>query len=213
MIWFFPSSELDFSILSSRFYDLRSFFWKLFSNFVHMSFEVLLLVFLNFTMLFASFGVGGSRACVRHVLPTSSDVGQCRFQSVSTLYRLEVGRWKFVFSMFGSDWFCTLLGRLVHGSIGDGLFLFPSGSMLLLRVEGRIKLWLCKQPFLRWRMLIWMWRRLFLGLRRLERPFLYGCQRLLIPWDRGWWLIPGSRICWRLHASAPCRRTDKIRAV
>ena len=45
MIWFFPSSEFDFSILSSRFYDLRSFFWKRFSNFVHMSFEVLLLVF------------------------------------------------------------------------------------------------------------------------------------------------------------------------
>ena len=152
MIWFFPSNELDFLILSSRFYDLRSFFWKLFSNFVHISFEVLLLVFLSCTMLLAFFGVGGSRACVRHVQYISSDVGQCRFQSVSTLGCLEVGRWKFVFSMFGSDWFCTLLGRIVHGSIGDSAFLFPSGSLLLIRVEGRIKLGLCKQPFLRWRM-------------------------------------------------------------
>ena len=35
----------------------------------------------------------------------------------------------------------------MHGSILDGSFLFPSGSMLLLHVKGRIKLGLCKQPF------------------------------------------------------------------
>ena len=163
-----------------------------------MSFGVLLLVFLNCTMLLTFLEVGGSRACVRHVLPTSSVVGQCRIQSVSSLYCFKVSRWKFVFFTFGINWFCTLLGRIVHGCILDGSFLFPLGSMLLLRVEGRIKLGLRKQPFLRSRMYIWMWRRLFVGLQRLERPFLYGCQHLLIPWDRGWWLIPGSRICWWL---------------
>ena len=169
------------------------------SNFVHMSFEVLLLVFLNCTMLLTFFEVGGSRECVRHFLPTSSVVvGQCMLQSVSSLDCLKVGRWKFVFPTFGIDWFFTLLGRILHGSILDGSFLFQSGSMLLLRVEGQIKLELCKQPFLHWRMLIWMWRHLFVGLRRLVRPFLYGCHRLLIPWDSGWWLIPGNRICWRL---------------
>ena len=93
----------NFSILSSRFYDLHSFIWKLFSNFVHISFEVLLLVFLSCTMLLAFFGVGGSRACMRPVQPTSSDVGRYTFQSVSIIDRLEVGRWKFVFPMFGSD--------------------------------------------------------------------------------------------------------------
>ena len=159
-----------------------------------MSFEVLLLVFLNSTMLLTFLGVGGSKAWMRHVLPTSSVVGQCTLQSVSTLDRLKVGRWKFVFPMFGIDWFCTLLGRIVHGSILDGSSLFLSGSMLLLRLEVRIKLEMCKQPFLHWRMLIWMWIHLFVGLQRLDRTFLYGCQRLLILWDCGWWLIPGSRI-------------------
>ena len=51
-------------------------------------------------MLLIFFEVGGSRACVRHVLPTSSSVGQCRLQSVSSLDRLKVGRWKYVFPTF-----------------------------------------------------------------------------------------------------------------
>ena len=147
MIWFFPSSELYFLTLPSKFYDPRSFLWKRFSNFVHMSFEVFLWIFLICTILLTFFEGGGSRAWVRHVLPTSYVVGQCRLQSVSTLNRSKVGRWKFVFSAFGINWFCTLLGRIVHGIILDGSFLFPSGSMLLLRLEGRKKLGLCKQPF------------------------------------------------------------------
>ena len=193
MILFFPSSELYFLILPYRFYDPRSFFWKPFSNFVHMSFEVLLLVFLNCTMMLSFLEVGGSKACVRHVLPTSYVVGKCRLQSVSSLDLLKVGRWKLVFPTFGINWFGTLLGSIVHVSILDGSFLFPLGSMLLFRVEG-----LFKHPFLHWRMLIWMWRHLFVGIWSIDRDFLYGYQRLLIPWDRGWWLIPGSRICWQL---------------
>ena len=90
MIWFFPSSKLYFFILPSKFYGPRSFFWKLFSNFVHMSFEVLLLVFLNCTMLLTFFEVGSSRACVIHVLSTSSAVGQWRLLLVSSLHCLKL---------------------------------------------------------------------------------------------------------------------------
>ena len=132
---------------------------------------------------------------MRNFLPTSCIVGQCRLQLVSTLNCLKVGRCKFVFPTFGIYLFCTLLGRIVHGSILDGSFMFLSVSMLLLRVKGQIKLGLCKHPFLHWRILIWIRRHLFSGLRRLVRPFLYDFQRLMVPWDRGWRLIPGSRIC------------------
>ena len=154
-------NDLIFFLQWTLFFDLTiQVLWstllllKTFSKFVHISFEVLLLVFLSCTMLLTFFEVGGSRACVRHVLPTSFVVGQCRLQSVSSLDCLEIGSWKFVFPTFEIYWFCTLLGRILHGSILDGSFMFPSGSMLLLRFEGRIKLGLRKQPFLHWRMLI-----------------------------------------------------------
>ena len=151
MIWFFPPNELDFRSCHPGFMIYTpsfEFFFK-FRPYVIWGAPFGLFELHHAVSIF---GVGGYRACVRHVQPTSSDIGQCRFQSVSILDRLEVGRWKFVFPMFGSNWFCTLLGRIVHGSIRDSAFLFPSGSMLLLRVEGRIKLGLCKQPFVRWRM-------------------------------------------------------------
>ena len=64
----------------------------------YMLSEVLVLVFLNCIMLLTFYRVDSSRSCVRHVLTTSSDVGQCRLQWVSTLDRLKVCRLKFVFS-------------------------------------------------------------------------------------------------------------------
>ena len=146
-------NDLIFSLQRTLFFDLTiQVVWstllllKTFSNFVHMSFKVLLWVFLNCIMLLTFFEGGSSRACVRYVLPTSYAIGQCRLQSVWNLNRLKFGRWKFVFSTFGIDWFCTLLGRIVHGSILDGSFVFTSGSMLLPLVKVRIKLRLFTQP-------------------------------------------------------------------
>ena len=141
--------DLIFSLQKTRFFDLTiQVLWSTLlllnkkSNFFHMLFEVLLLVFLNCTVLLTFFGVGGSRACVRHVLPTSSDVGQCRLQSVSTLDRLKFG--------------------------GENSF-FHVWNLLILHIS--------------WTHCAWKHLRRFIS------------------------------VSVRLHASAPCRRTDKIRAV
>ena len=171
MIWFFPSSKLYFLTLPSKFYDLRSLFWIFFKFHPYVIWGAPLGLFeLHHAVnIFRGRRFQGMRkTCPAHLIWHWSMKDSIGFNLESFKSWLVENR----YSTFGINWFCTLLGCIFHGSILDGSFLFPSGSMLLLHVKVRIKLGLCKQPFLYWRMLIWMWRHLFAGLRRLVRPFL-----------------------------------------